>query len=90
MEIIKDNVELAQLVSTDDCDETMSIECNPDDNANISDDFDNEYQYLDLTEIQYNDEFDNDNLDNVICQLQNIIIKTDEEKQMDLEIELSN
>lgn len=67
MEIIKDNIEqgLSQYDLTDDCDETMSIECNPDDNANILDDSNNEYQYLNLA-----DEFDNDNLDYVIYQLQ--------------------
>jgi hypothetical protein len=98
MEIIKDNVELtlseAQLVSTDDCDETMSIECNPDDNVdtNISDDSDDEYRVLNLTEIQYNYEDSlNDDLNYVINQLENIIIKTNTgENQIDLEIESGN
>jgi hypothetical protein len=83
MEIIKDNVELTQLecVSTDDCDETMSIECNPG-----SDD-----EYQDLNDIQYNYEDSlNDNFDYVIYQLENIVIKNTGENQIDLEIESGN
>ena len=67
VEIVVDNYELTQMNFTNNNEERMSIECNPDDSY--------QYEYNDEDNYMDDDNFTNEIVDNITNQLDNIQIK---------------